>query len=266
MTQTPNFKNMMKGISSGEIVVPLLRSALYDPDFKAFDIRVEGFTNRKPTEWFSPSTHPGWPEPALYTYLAHPERLVREPFDPSSTFAVTVGTFFHQFTQHVLVENGVITKQPLVCGCGVEHPERAELYLVDEELKVRGHADGELTFDSSLIELKSMKPLRQHFIPKVAPDHPDKIAWVRDKAPDYYLQAQEYLRISGKARSIMVIVSLVHPFEMNEIHIPFDHLTAHKTAAKFRRVREAVAEGRPPYCECTKPQSKECGARDLCGL
>ena len=94
--------------------------------------------------------------------------------------------------------------------------------------------------------------------PKGGPTDPQVLEWFKTKNPDYYLQAQEYLRISGKEKSIVVIVSLTYPFEMREIHVPFDPVVAGATREKFRKVIQAVADQRRPMCECSL--SNQCPA------
>ena len=259
---TPNFRRTISGASSGEVVVPLLRSALYDPSFKSFTVEVEGWSARPPDGWFWPSTHPMWPERLLYEYVMDPSRLIAEPFDPTGTLAVTAGSFFHSFTQIVLVRENVLVKQPVVCGCGHKHRERAEVYLVDEEAGERGHTDG-VTFDGDGFEYKTMNPAKMYGIPKGGPEDPEVLAWFIEKCPGYYLQAHSYLRMSGRRRMIVVIMELTYPFTMREIHIRYDPRVGQDLREKYLRVRQAVADGRPPRCVCG-PADKECPARGVC--
>jgi hypothetical protein len=257
-----NFRTLLKSIGNDEVVVPLLRSALYDPSFKGFTIEVEGFEPRPPDGWFWPSTHPLWPERLLFQYATEPQGLVLEPMDPTGTLAVTAGSFFHTFTQVVLVREGVLERQPVLCGCGKEHPERAEVHLVDEEARTRGHSDGAV-YDGSGFEFKTMNPSKMQGIPKASPTDAEVLEWFKTKCPDYYAQAQEYLRMSGRRRMIVVILALVYPFEMREIHVAYDRAYATATREKYLRVRQAIADQRPPRCECG-PQTKDCPARLAC--
>lgn len=266
MTKTtkasPNFRNLLKSIGNEELVVPLLRTALYDPSFKSFTIKVEGFEARPPNGWFWPSTHPLWPERLLYEYVTAPERLVLEPMDPTGTLAVTAGSFFHTFVQTVLVREGTLEKMPEVCGCGMKHPERAEVFLVDEEAGTRGHSDG-VVHTGDGFEFKTMNPSKMYGIPKGPPMDPEVLTWFREKCPDYYAQAQEYLRMSGRRRMVVVILALVYPFEMREIHVAYDPAYATATREKYLRVRQAVADQRPPRCGCDM-RTKDCPSRLVC--
>lgn len=262
MKPSPQFRTLLKGAANDEIAVPLLRTALWSPTFPEFSITVQGFEDRPFDGWFHPSTHPLWPERLLYIYMAEPERMYRPPFDPTSTLAVTAGTFFHTFVQVVLIHEGVLERQPEMCACGWNHPERAEVYLKDPEVKSRGHSDGVL-YTGDGFEFKTMNPAKMYGIPKTAPDDPEILDWFRLKCPDYYAQAQEYLRMSGRQRMVVVILSLTYPFEMKEIHVPFDRPYATALRDKFARVLQAVADQRPPRCECG-PQEKDCPARLDC--
>lgn len=251
---TPTFKRIVSGASKGEVLVPLIQNALYKPDFKGFNVKVEGFVEREPDGWFHPSVHPQWNEMMLYVYATEYHRMRRDPFDPSSTIAVTAGHFFHTFVQTVGVREGFLERQPEVCGCGFKHPERAEVYLVDEATKTRGHSDG-VTFEGDGFEFKTMGN-KVWGVPQGAVDSPEVLAWFRERCPGYYAQAQEYLRLSGRAKMVVVIMHLVHPFPMREIHVPRDEGYIRATANKYRNVLQAVADRRPPRCVCG-PFSKE---------
>lgn len=261
-TSTPNFRRLLKSIGNEELLVPLLRSALYDPTFKDFDITVEGFTNRPADGWFWPSTHPLWNERLLYQYVTDPGSLLTEPMDPTGTLAVTAGSFFHTFVQTVLVREGTLVQQPKVCGCGREHPERAEVYLRDDEAGTRGHSDG-VVYEGSGFEFKSMTPLKLDRMPRGEPTSPQVLEWFATKCPDYYAQAQEYLRMGQRDRMIVVILSLTYPFNMREIHVRYDRHFAYQTREKYLRVRRMVEESLTPRCECG-PTNKTCAARGVC--
>lgn len=262
---SPNFTKTLASIGRNEVVVPALRSALWKPDFKSFTVTVDGFEERPPDGWFHPSTHPLWNEVMLYYYMTNYERMIRDPFDHSSTLAVTAGTFFHTFVQNVLVEENVLELQPEVCGCGRKHPERAEVYLVDEESKSRGHSDG-VVFEGSGFEFKTMNPMKLGRVPKGGPTEKVVLDWFKNSCSDYYAQAQEYLRLSGRERMIVVILALTYPFEIREIHVPYDRPYAYGVRDKFKRVIQAVADGQPPRCQCAPTDAKSCPARGVCQM
>lgn len=262
MTAAPNFRKVLQSVRNDEKVVPLLRSALWDPSFKSFTVKVEGFRSRPPDGWFHPSTHPLWSRPMLYHYLAGTPGMKEEPFDPQGTIAVTAGTFFHSFVQRVLVDHKVLEKQPVTCGCGAKHPERAEVYLEDREALSRGHSDG-VTYEGDGFEFKTMHPAKMGKIPKGSPSSQEVLDWFLDRCPDYYAQAQEYLRMSGRQRMVVVIMSLTYPFEMREIHVPYNPFAATKVRDKYAEVIQAVADRRPFRCECG-PTNTSCPVSMIC--
>ena len=108
--KNPTFQRVLRGISGGKKLEPLIFNALNDPQHKGFDMHVRSGkgSNRPPDGWFHPSTHPLWTERQLYYYLAAPEMMVKEPFDYLGTLATTGGTFWHEFMQHILIDAGVL--------------------------------------------------------------------------------------------------------------------------------------------------------------
>lgn len=257
------FKTLLKSASNQERVVPILRSELWKPEFKGFNVEVEGFKERPFDGYFHPSTHPTWTEPMLYAYMSQDPRLIKEPFDPTSTIAVTFGSFMHTFVQKILVRADVLVKQPEVCDCGQKHQERAEVYLIDEEVKSRGHSDGVLVDQDWGFEFKSMNPNKIGRLPNGEPTDHAVLKWFIEKCPVYYAQAQEYLRISGRKVMVVVIMSTSYPFEMREVHVPYVYQEATAVRDKFARVLQAVADQRKPECECSITKSS-CPVWGLC--
>jgi hypothetical protein len=257
-----NFRTLMRSIGNEEVLVPMARAALSDPTFKDFTVKVEGFRKRPSDGWFWPSTHPLWPERLLHTYLTRPQDLIPEPLDPNGTLAITGGIFFHTFLQTVLVREKILVQQPEVCGCGIKHPERAEVFLVDDDAGTRGHADG-VVHEGSGFEFKSMTPLKLDRMPQGPPTDEGVLGWFRTKCPDYYAQAQEYLRMSGRDRQIVLILSLTYPFTMREIHVRPDRRVQFETRDKYLRVREMVEHGVSPRCLCPIA-GNACPSRGVC--
>lgn len=104
---SPTFRRLLGGVTTGETIIPVVQAALWNPEFKSFDVKVRGFEVRPPDGWFHPSEHPLWPERMLYYYLTEPDKLKGEPFDPASTMAITQGNFWHSLIEQVLLEAGV---------------------------------------------------------------------------------------------------------------------------------------------------------------
>lgn len=248
---SPNFRRLLRGAVDGEIVVPALRAALFNPTFKAFEIAMPDMAPRKPDGWFHPSEHPMWPERMLYWYLVAPDRIVPEPLDPHSTMAIMQGHFWHQFIERVGLEVGVLTA--------------TEVAVKDEGTGSRGHMDGILSANE-VFEFKTMRPSKFAKI-EHGPPHAGVVleSWKR-MVPEYYAQAQEYMRLSGYRVHRTLVLSLEYPFEMREIITPYDEVWAMTIAEKYRRVRSWVAEGGMPQ-PCCAPRSvdaKACPARLVC--
>jgi hypothetical protein len=91
---------------------------------------------------------------------------------------------------------------------------------------------------------------------------PERLEFYRAKKPQYYAQNQEYLRMSGRDRMIVMFVGTQYPYSFAEVHVPFDRAEAFKIKDKYLRVRQAVEDGRPPM-ECCGSQPN-CPARSVC--
>lgn len=245
-----NFRRTLTSINKGEVVIPVLRAALYDPAFKSFKVKVGGFEARPPDGWFHPSTHPLWPERQLFWYLAAPERLEEEPFDPHSVMAVTQGKFWHSFIEKVGMDTGLFT--------GVE------VKVEDPVTGARGSMDG--TLPEEVFEFKTIRPSKLHKFPTLEPEDPDLAAWYRGYLPGYHAQGQEYMRLSGYRRHRTLLLAMDYPYEMREIVMEYDPFFAREVAEKYKRVRQAAADLRPPL-PCCSPFSKDakaCPARLVC--
>lgn len=253
---------MLSAVDKGEVVIPIIRAALFDPTFKSFEVKVRGFEARPPDGYFHPSTHPLWEERMLYYYLAEPERLVGEDFDPHSVMAVTQGHFWHCFIEKVGKDCGLFLTEACPCGCKND----VEYGYSDPETGARGHVDGRLV--DEVFEFKTMRPAKVAKIPRLTPTDPELVEWYRLFQPGYHAQAQEYMRLSGYRRHRTLLLSLDWPYEMREIVIEADDYFAYAVKEKYLRVRQAAADKVPPM-PCCAPGSKEsqaCTARLVCPM
>ena len=265
-----NFRRLLKGAGQGEVIAPILRAALWNPNFKSFSVKMPGFEERPPDGWFHPSTHPLWPERLLYYYLSDATRLTVEPFDPHTIMAFAQGHFWHEFIQHVGIDNNVLRRPPGPCPCGCK--SKKEWYVEDKETGSRGHMDGIVDPDTAAVdepevfEFKTMRPGRASRLPKLPPGDPELVEFFRKMVPDYYAQGQEYLRLSGYRRWRGLILSMEYPFDMREIVMGVDHAHNFEIEQKYRRVRQAVADQTipQPCCGPRTKEAKECPARLIC--
>lgn len=262
-----DFDTAIQDVAKGLILKPLIHTYLYDAQFPAFDLHFrEMDMERKPDGWFHPSTHPLMNERALYLYLAKPDLFPVEKKKYMGTLAVTLGKVLHEFLQMCLADAGVLPPELQVCKNCPPEADCHEPSVVDEESGERGHTDGFLDL-TSLKHLPAEKCFPNLEI-KSSGDGWGKLSKMEDldladfrrRWPDYYAQQQSYLRMSGKAYSIVFIMEHQYPFVMKEFHVPYDPHFSADIAAKYRRVRQAVADQRPPMC-CG---AKGCIVNPLC--
>ena len=254
------FRRVLREIIGKEIIIPRLRTFLFDPHFREITIQLDGWSGRPPDGWFHPSTHPSWTERQLYYYLLNPEGVTPEPFELSSVLAITQGTFWHSFLLGIMVEAGILSHN--------------EVYVEDPVLKSRGSMDGLLDVDNlpitepESLELKTMRGSIMQGCPKGPPDDPAKQAWFKIKHLTYYLQAQEYMRMANIARHRVLIIGIESPFPMIELVVPYSFTDAMFTADKYKRVIQAVADRIPPdpCCSYGSPTAKVCPVRLSCPI
>ena len=86
----------------------------------------------------------------------------------------------------------------------------------------------------------------------------------RKKWPEYYAQNQEYMRLSGRRLVIVLIFGMGYPWEMREVHVPWDPQFALGIRDKYLRVRQQVADQAPSRDCCGTPKS--CPARGVCEI
>ena len=177
------FRHVLAGIMDKEVLIPRLRTYLFNPKFTAITIPVRDFVQRAPDGWFHPSTHPLWPERMLYYYLSDPTRLLSEAPDINFVLAVTQGSFWHYFVQPCLLDMGLLR----VVNPQAEHPwEKVEKYVSDPRLHSHGSTDGIINSDNikplnedEVFEFKTMAVAKMSGCPRGAPDDPDRLGWWR---------------------------------------------------------------------------------------
>lgn len=262
-----DFSRAMRDAQQGLVLKPILHNYLYDAKFPDFAVHFKNHEmERAPDGWFHPSTHPLWEARMLYHYLANPHLMVAEKKEYMGTLSVTIGSAMHGFIQMCLEDAGVLPKELQaceVCPAGVPLHEPG---VIDEEAGERGHMDGLL--DLSRISLPTpdlawpvfeFKTSNMMKLSKV--DDLDLEAY-RAKWPDYYAQNQSYMRMSGRRYVVVLFLGMGYPWEMKEIHVPYDPAFAQQVRAKYLAVRQAVADQRPPEVCCNKVKS--CPAGRIC--
>jgi hypothetical protein len=249
---TPTLKKVVAGANQGEKILPVLRAYLYDPSFPSFDVHVHGSRTRAPDGWFHPSTHPTWGARQLWYYLVAPDKLVGEPLDPLGAMATTAGNFWHSFISMVGIESGIL--------------KAVDVAVQDDETGARGEMDGELSDEG--FEFKTMNEMKLSRLPKGGPEDAEVLLWLQTRAPQYYGQVQEYMRLSGYERFRMVILHTGYPFDMREILVPRNEAFINQVRDKYLLVRQAVADQQMPdaCCSMRSETSKKCPAREMCPI
>ncbi len=258
-----NFRRVLAGARTQEVIIPLLRAALFNPTFPAFKIGVDEWVERPPDGYFHPSTHPSWTERMLFFYLTRPDELVPEPFDPHSIMAMVQGTFWHKFLQNVLMDMGALNA--------------VEVEFEDAGTRAKGSLDGIVNSaklsieEDEVFELKTMAPQRLNRLAKGVPQSPEVVESFRDLDFPYYLQGQEYMRISGYRRWRGLFLGLVYPFPMREVVMDYDHAVGQAIAERYRRVLALVEQSSnvdalQPCCGVRSKDAAACSARTICPI
>jgi hypothetical protein len=248
---SPAFKKMASQVGNGLVLVPILQNYLNDAKYpKKFSIDFANHGGeRKPDGYFHPSTHPLVPARKLYYYLTEPDKIDNEPLEFMGALSTTMGTAIHGFVQMCLKDTGVLVDD--------------EVFVIDHETGSRGSMDGVLnlpTLGETGLEFKTSNQMKLQGL------HDNDIETFKTKWPVYYAQVQEYMRLSGLRKFVVLFLSMGYPWTMKEVLVPFDQGMASMIETKYRGVRAAAASGEVPP-ECCSPFSKEsqtCPMRRVC--
>ena len=273
------FASLTSDTAKGLVLTPPLKAFLYNAEYPdAFNVPFDRVQTRKVDGLFHPSEHPLMGERLLYFFARHPQHIIPERLQPWSTLSVTMGKALHEFIAMCLQSLGLLLTPEEMIAEGIPYDEKLrEPYVFDPVTGETGHMDG--ISKAKMLDLPHLS--RQHFEFKTTNQR--KLAKFEDLDlelfrltwPEYYAQAQAYLRMSGYRMTIVVVMALGHPWPMREFHIPYDEDYALSLEAKYLRVRAAVRDDEasedrgydnlPEAC-CT-PRSgaaRECPAREMC--
>lgn len=279
---SPLFQRMMSDHEKGFVFRQYFETQLSQGEFPdVFTVKFEKSSERKPDNWFHPSTHPLWSERQLYHYLANPDQLESEKLSYASRMAVTMGTAVHSLIEECVRMGGHMVPREGTCpACkrpyGNKKGTCQEYGAADLETGSRGHMDGVVKFDSDgrywdasqpgVFELKSVNETKA----RLKLDHDLRIDTIREIAPAYYAQVQEYMRMTGMRQALLVFVTLGFPWDIYEYQIPYNSLYAERMRDKYLYVRQCVKEGSPPMEPCCGGKmafmGKACPARYICGV
>lgn len=264
-----DFSGSMRDLSQGLLVKPVLHNYLYDARFPDFDLKFRNHQMERPPDgWFHPSTHPEMHERPLYHYVAHPETFPVEKKKYMGTLAVTLGTAAHHLIETCLTDAGIRPAELQRCTMCPPKAKCHEAGAKDDDLGERGHMDGILSFEGfPNVPDEKMQPVFEF---KTTHDEFGRLTKISDldteafrgKWPVYYGQTQRYMRMTRRPFAIVLMMEMIYPFTMREFHIPYDVGYNAMVDAKYRAVRQAVADQRPPLC-CG---NRGCDLSILCGV
>lgn len=264
-----DFSAALSDVRSGMVIAPLWRAYIE----QAESLSVPGVPRRDlgvrdPDGLFHPSTHPSWNERELYEYLAHPDRLVREQMGYESRMSVTFGTIMGAWMSQVLIGSGALLPPQPCRHCPPEAGCREESFY-DPQTGSFGHVDGRVqpalvdgvptlweskwTQENTWQAYKRLKDMRDLDNERFAE------TW-----PNWAAQGLDYMRISGARKVVYTIGIAGFPWEVREFHLGYDEDVAERVAARYRRVRQAYADQRPPECPCDRNRARVCAARRAC--
>jgi hypothetical protein len=241
----PDFKKTLSNLSSGKIVIPIIRAALHRPSFDGFEVPVEGWTPRPYDGWFHPSTHATWTVRQLWLYLTLGARIPLEEPELLFVLSVTQGKFWHSFVQKLMLDHGIMAKD--------------EVPLKDPVHMRRGHTDG-LLDNGELFEFKTAS---ERVLMKI-----QTVKELKEYKPGYYAQTQEYLDIAGYQRMRYFIMTLAAPFPMEEFVVEADPGFQEQQRLKYRAAIEHAQTGEEPdfCCSIGSKTAKTCPTRYLCPI
>lgn len=235
--------------ADGCLVKPLLLRFFQDTSIEfSYDLRITRSVERVPDGWFHASTHPLMSDRELYLYLQGKQQ--KRDFGYVGTMSTMFGTMVHSVVQSAMDQLGVMVPLPpedcVACGLprasGRIRKGRAgycwEHGGIDPQTRSRGHLDGILNLEGLRgFDLKTIRPLSLNKVPDM------NLGVFIEKWPEYYAQAQEYMRITGLRKFIVFFIGLGNPWEMREYHFDFDPVFAYNVEQKYKRVLAAFREG-----------------------
>ncbi len=270
MTATPAFKKVVVGASAGLVLSPILNNYLHMGKYPhEFSVTFRNHSKqRRPDGYFHPSTHPQWSERQLFLYLTQPDKTLPKPLEYAGALSVTMGTAVHDFIEMCLLDAGVLMEPKGTCVCcGREHGKKkgqcAEWGAMDEATKTRGHMDGLLDvkgWGNGGFEFKTSNMM------KLSNIEDNDVERFKEKWPDYWFQVQDYMRITGLTRFVVLFLGMGYPWTTKEFVIERDEVYCFEQGQKYRRVLAHAEQGVMPN-PCCAPRSataRDCGLRMAC--
>lgn len=253
---SPDFLTMLQAVREEKILIPAVHRALFNPDFKGFDVEVEAWSPRPYDGRFHPSSHSTWTVRQLYLYLVAPQFIEEEHMPLTGVLAVTAGKFWHRFLQLLWLDTGDLIQD--------------EVPIWDPETNRVGHADGILRTGEGL----EIKTINEFQINKVTDE-----AVLKQKKYQYWCQTQDYLDVLGLDAMRYFLMNPTHPFPMSEFVVKADKAYQKRRRAEYMRAIE-MAQKYPSSvlledlqqvevhacCTPKSPEAKRCPAKYGCPI
>lgn len=251
----PNFATIARYAADGCLVKPLLTEFFTSPAAFRMTLRTAKPIDRAPDGWFHASTHPVMSEAELIDYLLGRIPSRPDDFGYIGRMSVMFGTIMHEAVRQALIQLKLSVPVPdgICPACGLRQPSRCREHGLCHQLtRSRGHMDGILDFSGGSRDLKAFRdaatgeftaevPQDIHGFdlktikPMILSKAPDmNLDFFRQKWPYYWWQVQEYMRLSGLRRFIVLFLALGNPWDVREYHIPFDPGSAFMIESKYR--------------------------------
>jgi hypothetical protein len=252
----PTFETIAKYVAAGCLVKPLLVNFFTSGEAFKLTIHTAKPQPRAPDGWFHASTHPGLTEGQLITYLTMPKKEDPEDFGYLGRMSVLYGTIMHEVTRQALYQLGLMVpvREGTCPACGFPQPRHCREHGASQpETRSRGHLDGILCFEPRIygqlppghrrdldpehiwgFDLKTIK----NVLLAKAPDMDE--AFFKERWPEYWWQVQEYMRLTGLRRYIVLFQGIGNPWDLREYHVMADPVAAYQIEAKYRSVLARV--------------------------
>jgi hypothetical protein len=237
----PTFSTIAKYAASGCLVKPILVQFFTSGEVFRLTIRTARPLDRAPDQWFHASAHPGMNVDKLVAYLTRPPREELEDFGYVGRISVLVGTIMHEVVRQALYQLKVMipVREGTCPACGYPQPRHCREHgAIHAATRSRGHLDGIVTFtemaawsyDSEAVwgfEAKTIKVARLFGAPDMDAEY-FKATW-----PGYWWQVQEYMRLTGLARYIVLFIGIGNPWELREYHVMADRVAAYEIETRY---------------------------------
>jgi hypothetical protein len=243
---------------AGCLVKPVIAAFMASGEPLKITIRVDRPLEHAPDGWFHASSHPSLPVEKLVEYLQAPQVVSGEQIGYVGGMSVTVGTIMGDLARQILEKKkiAIVPRSAACIACGLPQPRKCREHgAMHIATRSRGHLDGVLWFKGRVNDLpgnlsdipgwawpylwgydhKTAKTMTLKDIPEMDEDA-FHVKW-----PKYWWQAQEYMRMTGLRRYIVVVQGIGNPWTMKEFHILFSPDAADGIERRYAEARRLVA-------------------------